>query len=133
MSKTTLTRGAAIATKCRECITDPCALGTWREQVAVCACTDCPLWRFRPLSRNSPAWIASRDPADLPQGFARIGHDAAILALRAGIDGKADGCVVHALRGTRGADLHPYPRPPAARADEVPRSAGLARTADGTS
>lgn len=49
------TYGEAVAQMCRECIYDPkSGLGTWREQVAQCACTTCPLWRKRPGPRNGP-------------------------------------------------------------------------------
>lgn len=85
-----MTRSQAIAAKCRECIHDPMAAGTWREQVAVCGCTDCPLWGYRPLPRNAPPWMASRDPGDLPAGFAGLGHDDAIGAMRENFDAKAD-------------------------------------------
>ena len=96
---TRLTRGQAVAAKCRECISDPLAAGTWREQVAVCACTDCPLWQCRPLSANAPPWIASRDAADLPDGFAAMYHDDAIATLRGNIAASANGCAVQAIRG----------------------------------
>lgn len=40
----------AINAKCRDCIHDPQAgQGTWRQQVAACTCTSCPLWPVRPL------------------------------------------------------------------------------------
>ena len=96
------TRGAAIAAKCKDCIHDPAAAGTWREQVAVCSCIDCPLWRFRPLPRNAPPWIASRDPADPPEGWRSLHHDEAIRQLRsAGASILPDGAAVHAHGGTR--------------------------------
>jgi hypothetical protein len=38
----------AINAKCRECIHDPLAGGTWRAQVEACTCTRCPLFAFRP-------------------------------------------------------------------------------------
>jgi hypothetical protein len=41
----------AIDAKCRDRIFDPAMPGTWREQVAQCACTDCPLWPHRPAPR----------------------------------------------------------------------------------
>lgn len=92
-----MTRGQAIAAFCRQCIGDPGAAGTWREQVAICACRDCPLWRFRPLPRNAPAWIASRKAADMPAGFHRVMHDAAIARLRGNIDASTNGArVLHA-------------------------------------
>lgn len=95
------TRGAAIASNCRDCIYDSAATGTWREQVSVCPRTECPLWRFRPLSGNAPAWITSRNPADLPDGWTSLHHDEAIRRLRASIGDKANGCVVQANGQTR--------------------------------
>jgi hypothetical protein len=94
-----MTRGQAIASKCRECIHDAGASGTWREQVATCHCSDCPLWRFRPLPRNAPAWIAARDPGNLPADFAKLDHDAAIRRLRENIAAKAadDSYTAHPL------------------------------------
>lgn len=97
-----MTRGQAIAAKCRECIHDPHAAGTWREQVAVCACTVCTLWQYRPLSRNAPAWIASRSPDDLPNGFASLIHDEAVATLRGNMDASPDSAPVRAHRGTCG-------------------------------
>lgn len=97
------TRGAAIVAKCKDCIHDPAAAGTWREQVAVCSCIDCPLWRFRPLPRNAPPWITSRDPADLPKGWGNLHHDEAIRRLRGAVVADLpDGAAVHAHGGTRG-------------------------------
>lgn len=109
------TRGAAIAAKCKDCIHDPAAAGTWREQVAACQCTDCPLWRFRPVQTGAacPAWIKSHDPADLPDGWAKLHHDEAIRRMRASADAKAVNCAVHANGGTRGtgAMVEPTPTP----------------------
>jgi len=86
---------------CRQCIHDPHASGTWREQVGICRCTDCALWRFRPLPGNAPPWIASREPDNLPDGFASLDHDAAIRRLRENIAAKVNRCTVHAIR-----DMH---------------------------
>ena len=91
-----MTRAQAIAAKCRECIHDPNASGTWREQVATCGCTDCPLWRYRALPRHAPDWLAARDPAQLPEGFHRLAHDDAIRNMRGNITGKAHGAHVQA-------------------------------------
>lgn len=71
------TRSAAIAAKCRDCIHDRHAAGTWRTQVATCHCTDCPLWGFRPLPGNAADWLRSRNPADLPEGWGDLPQDAA--------------------------------------------------------
>lgn len=45
-------RVASINAKCRECIYDPQARGTWREQVADCASVSCPLHAVRPVPRS---------------------------------------------------------------------------------
>lgn len=43
----------AIDAKCRECIYDQkSGLGSWREQVAACTSTTCPLFGVRPRSRG---------------------------------------------------------------------------------
>ncbi len=94
-----MTRSQAIAAYCRECIHDPQAAGTWREQVAICGCTDCPLWGYRPLPGNAPPWIASRDAGDPQQGFAGMPHDDAIATLRGNIAVNPHGCAVQAIRG----------------------------------
>lgn len=95
------TRGAAITRNCRDCIGDAAASGTWREQVSCCASTSCPFWTFRPLSANAPAWITSRNPGNLPEGWASLHHDEAIRRLRAGIADNANGCAVQANGVTR--------------------------------
>lgn len=38
----------AVNAKCKDCIYDSCAKGTWREQVQMCTAIDCPLWEVRP-------------------------------------------------------------------------------------
>lgn len=44
----------AINGKCKECIYDPkSGLGTWRQQVAGCLCTDCSLYEVRPMPKES--------------------------------------------------------------------------------
>lgn len=44
-----------VDAKCRECIYDPCAPGTWREQVARCGGVNCPLYSARPAPRSRAA------------------------------------------------------------------------------
>jgi len=46
----------AINNKCKECIYDSRAKGTWRYQVNACSSTSCPLYsvRPRPVVQNSP-------------------------------------------------------------------------------
>ena len=42
---------AAINAKCKQCIYDPeSGMGAWRQQVAACTVTRCPLWPVRPLT-----------------------------------------------------------------------------------
>lgn len=108
------TRGQAIAAKCKDCIHDPAASGNWKEQVGACACTDCPLWRLRPVSRAAPAWIKSHDPADLPEGWTSLHHDEAIRRVRGsdctGND-KAERDALQAPAGARTPDPVPTPCP----------------------
>ena len=42
----------AIDQKCKDCIYDTTAPGTWRRQVSLCSAKTCPLWgvRARPSS-----------------------------------------------------------------------------------
>lgn len=39
---------AAINDKCRDCIYDSSAPGTWRQQVTLCSSASCPLWYAQP-------------------------------------------------------------------------------------
>ena len=41
-----------INDKCRDCIYDEKAGGTWRQQVTVCTSTLCPLYPVRPVSKG---------------------------------------------------------------------------------
>lgn len=41
---------AAIDSKCKACVYDPTNGGTWRQQVELCTCSDCPLYPVRPRS-----------------------------------------------------------------------------------
>lgn len=52
MSKPITSRLAAINAKCRDCIFDPYAAGSWREQVAACCGAHCPLHPVRPVPRS---------------------------------------------------------------------------------
>ena len=52
-----MTRQAAIAAKCRDCIFDPMAKGSWKEQIADCASSPCALHPFRPV----PAYGGIKD------------------------------------------------------------------------
>lgn len=73
----------AIDAKCRDCGGQEGGERFWRVHTSVCPVTACPLWRVRPLAtRNAPAWLASRDPAALPTGFASLPTGEAIAAIR---------------------------------------------------
>ena len=48
-----LTRQQAINEKCKDCIYDSLAGGTWREQTTACASEDCALWEYRPLDAKT--------------------------------------------------------------------------------
>lgn len=40
---------SAIDAKCKGCIYDSASAGAWREQVACCTSSNCPLFEFRPM------------------------------------------------------------------------------------
>ncbi len=71
----------AINAKCRACIHDPAAPGTWREQVAQCSVPRCPLWVVRPAPSGGPFADPPRDPATVtrewlanPVGYVESGY-----------------------------------------------------------
>lgn len=76
------TRGQAITAKCRDCIYDPANGGTWREQVALCTATSCPLWRYRPMSAHAPKFLVDRNPEKLPLGWLTLQQPQALDVLR---------------------------------------------------
>ena len=43
----------AINGKCKDCIYDDLAAGTWRQQVTICSSEDCPLFHVRPKSKST--------------------------------------------------------------------------------
>lgn len=43
-----MSRQKAINEKCKSCIYDPHAGGTWRKQVEECTIIGCPLYEYRP-------------------------------------------------------------------------------------
>ena len=47
-----MTRQKAIDAKCKDCIFDKYAEGTWRMQVEQCELTGCALHPYRPVSRS---------------------------------------------------------------------------------
>lgn len=42
---------AAVDAKCRDCTYDELEVGRWRQQVAACTITSCPLHAFRTMPR----------------------------------------------------------------------------------
>ena len=72
---------AAINAKCRDCIHDPCAPGTWREQVAQCSSINCALWPLRPGPHSGPSADPPRDPATVSQEWLRAAAGEASSAL----------------------------------------------------
>ena len=42
-----------INAKCKECIYDPYAAGSWRKQVEYCTSYKCPLYSVRPVRINN--------------------------------------------------------------------------------
>jgi hypothetical protein len=104
--KAPTTRGGAIAAHCKDCIYDPAASGTWREQVAACTAFECALWRFRPVQDKAscPDWIKSRDPADLPDGWASLEQPVSVRTMRARIAAMANARAVQANGSVRALD-----------------------------
>ena len=60
-----MTRQQAINEKCRECIYDEFADGTWRMQVEACELTACALYPYRPVSRSKMPDMADSVPVQL--------------------------------------------------------------------
>lgn len=54
----------AINAMCKQCIYDPLSRGTWREQVAGCSSSSCPLHALRPGPINGKK--AENDGGDDP-------------------------------------------------------------------
>lgn len=91
------TRGQAIAAKCRECIHDDLAAGTWRQQVTACPVTDCALWTFRPLAGGIPDYLSTRDAARLPVAWRTMPHETAMTMIAGKRPASADGCAVQPI------------------------------------
>ena len=56
-----MTRGDAIAAKCKECIYDELDEGTWRQQVKACDIESCALHRYRPMPYKPRKQAVRRD------------------------------------------------------------------------
>lgn len=60
---------SAIDAKCKDCIHDECAPGTWREQVAQCSSLNCPLWPCRPAPSGGRFADPPRRLEEVPPGW----------------------------------------------------------------
>jgi hypothetical protein len=107
------TRGEAIAAKCRDCLYDDKASGTWRQQVSACNLTDCPLWRVRPLAGGVPDCIRARDASRLPDDWRDLSQEEAVGIVAGRIDAEPRGCAARAIRDRSGCGSVP-PCPEAA-------------------
>ncbi len=90
-----MTRQGAINAFCRACICDPAnGGGTWKEQVAGCTATSCPLFAFRPLPEycTGPARERWRNPVHVA-GFNQLLPDAFRRAFREDCKGSPQGSV----------------------------------------
>ena len=38
---------------CKQCVYDPFAAGTWKQQVTLCSFFSCPLWKVRPRTAST--------------------------------------------------------------------------------
>ncbi len=105
----------AIDAKCRDCGAADAGMN-WREYVATCSVTDCPLWQVRPLSRNAPEWLSSRNLANLPDCWRSLSQAAALTILRNRSDRPSRVCVTGTCGAKPGLDGATYP--PAGREPE---------------
>lgn len=72
----------AIDGKCKDCAHDEITEGTWRQQVGSCSNIACTLWPVRPLPNRAPAWLASRDPEQLPRDWNRLTLEEAVSMIK---------------------------------------------------
>ena len=56
-----MTRQQASNAKCKDCIYDDMADGTWRMQVEQCELTACALYPYRPKSRSNVPSMADSE------------------------------------------------------------------------
>jgi hypothetical protein len=57
----------AIKAKCKDCIYDPLAGGTWLQQIEGCVVMACPLWPIRPLTEATRK--AGKPKGEIPKGL----------------------------------------------------------------
>ena len=105
-----LTRGEAIAAKCRECLYDDQSVGTWRQQVSACPATECALWPVRPLAGGVPSWITAREVSRLPDDWRTLTHGEAVAMVAGRVEPSRRGCAVGAVRDASApSTVHAYP------------------------
>ena len=110
------TRSFAISAHCRDCSHDPEAPGTWTQQVASCSALSCSLWRFRPVPRGAPDWLASRDPARLPAGWTMMSLEKSLGFVR-GVHASPHSAT-SALQNATSAGIDGLPLPQAANSQD---------------
>jgi len=81
----------AIVSKCKDCTYDTEAAGNWRQQTATCPVVHCPLWAFRPLQGNAPAWLAARDAARLPDNWRSMPNVEAVAFVAGNVPNAREG------------------------------------------
>lgn len=72
----------SIDAKCRDCICDETQPGTWREQIAACTSSRCPLWPVRAEPHGGRMANPPRDPEKVTQEWLSMGLREAILGSR---------------------------------------------------
>lgn len=78
-----LTRQQAINAKCKDCSYDPkSGRGTWKEQIAQCTISACPLWPHRPSPKGGVWEKPPRDPENIPQKWLDMVGRSDVLAMR---------------------------------------------------
>jgi hypothetical protein len=76
----------AIDAKCKSCIYDPLSgMGNWRQQVAACTVTRCPLYAVRPVS--APKVALKGRPADGAPGSEADGSPHVVSAHGTAVSG----------------------------------------------
>ena len=64
---------AAIRRKCKDCTYDPAARGTWLQQVTLCSVYRCPLYEYRPKTRQPLPRSLLRHYVVTPEDAAKLG------------------------------------------------------------
>jgi hypothetical protein len=116
-----VTRGQAIAAKCRDCAGDSADLGNWKQQVTACSVESCPLYPFRPVSSKPlpdalmQAWGIEVQPSTTSGTYiAKNDRTASEL----GLNDKPNQTGEAHLPGNPQAKTEPVAEPPATAAEE---------------